>query len=217
MTAARQRRALQILRDALVADQCGDDARFLRERRILARLSHPNLAHFIDGGVSTDGRPCLHSSSSAPRRSHAGATTSVSTSARASCCSSTSAQRFATRTHGRATGNRFGYRLSRFVWRNCIAVGSAAVALIALVAAGTFAFYSDSAVPGFAAHGNCAAKQRWRGSTWPKPTPRPGASRRRKRLRKKAVANAQSNYGADSVYAGVAHRARANVRVGKEG
>lgn len=32
-------------------------ARFLRERRILARLSHPNLAHFIDGGVSTDGRP----------------------------------------------------------------------------------------------------------------------------------------------------------------
>ncbi|MEO7432315.1 MAG: protein kinase [Dokdonella sp.] len=32
-------------------------ARFLRERRILARLSHPNLAHFIDGGVSSDGRP----------------------------------------------------------------------------------------------------------------------------------------------------------------
>jgi serine/threonine-protein kinase len=32
-------------------------ARFLRERRILARLSHPNLARFIDGGVATDGRP----------------------------------------------------------------------------------------------------------------------------------------------------------------
>jgi len=32
-------------------------ARFLRERRILARLSHPNLARFIDGGVAADGRP----------------------------------------------------------------------------------------------------------------------------------------------------------------
>jgi serine/threonine-protein kinase len=32
-------------------------ARFLRERRILARLSHPNLARFIDGGVALDGRP----------------------------------------------------------------------------------------------------------------------------------------------------------------
>ena len=32
-------------------------ARFLRERRILARLSHPNLARFIDGGVAPDGRP----------------------------------------------------------------------------------------------------------------------------------------------------------------
>lgn len=32
-------------------------ARFLRERRILARLDHPNLARFIDGGVAGDGRP----------------------------------------------------------------------------------------------------------------------------------------------------------------
>ncbi len=32
-------------------------ARFLRERRILARLNHPNLARFIDGGVAPDGRP----------------------------------------------------------------------------------------------------------------------------------------------------------------
>ena len=32
-------------------------ARFIRERRILARLSHPNLARFIDGGVAADGRP----------------------------------------------------------------------------------------------------------------------------------------------------------------
>jgi serine/threonine protein kinase len=32
-------------------------ARFRRERRILARLDHPNLARFIDGGVAPDGRP----------------------------------------------------------------------------------------------------------------------------------------------------------------
>ncbi|QBB71779.1 tetratricopeptide repeat protein [Pseudolysobacter antarcticus] len=32
-------------------------ARFLRERRILARLAHPHLARFIDGGVAPDGRP----------------------------------------------------------------------------------------------------------------------------------------------------------------
>jgi serine/threonine protein kinase/Tfp pilus assembly protein PilF len=32
-------------------------ARFLRERRILARLDHPNLARFIDGGFAPDGRP----------------------------------------------------------------------------------------------------------------------------------------------------------------
>ncbi len=32
-------------------------ARFLRERRILARLDHPNLARFIDGSVAPDGRP----------------------------------------------------------------------------------------------------------------------------------------------------------------
>ncbi|MBA8883658.1 serine/threonine-protein kinase [Dokdonella fugitiva] len=31
--------------------------RFLRERRILARLDHPNLARFIDGGIAPDGRP----------------------------------------------------------------------------------------------------------------------------------------------------------------
>ena len=33
------------------------NARFLRERRILARLSHPHLARFIDGGVTGEGRP----------------------------------------------------------------------------------------------------------------------------------------------------------------
>ncbi|MFT3693094.1 MAG: serine/threonine-protein kinase [Kofleriaceae bacterium] len=34
-------------------------ARFRRERRILARLDHPNIAKLIDGGVTTDGRPWL--------------------------------------------------------------------------------------------------------------------------------------------------------------
>ncbi|MEP7242667.1 MAG: serine/threonine-protein kinase, partial [Gammaproteobacteria bacterium] len=32
-------------------------ARFLRERQILARLSHPNIARLLDGGLSNDGRP----------------------------------------------------------------------------------------------------------------------------------------------------------------
>ena len=31
--------------------------RFLRERQILARLSHPNIARLLDGGLSADGRP----------------------------------------------------------------------------------------------------------------------------------------------------------------
>jgi serine/threonine-protein kinase len=33
--------------------------RFERERSILARLQHPNIAHFIDGGMSADGSPWL--------------------------------------------------------------------------------------------------------------------------------------------------------------
>ena len=31
--------------------------RFLQERRILARLHHPNIVHLLDGGMSADGRP----------------------------------------------------------------------------------------------------------------------------------------------------------------
>ncbi len=31
--------------------------RFLRERQILARLQHPNIARLLDGGVNADGRP----------------------------------------------------------------------------------------------------------------------------------------------------------------
>jgi eukaryotic-like serine/threonine-protein kinase len=37
----------------------GDDTtlRFRRERQILARLDHPSIAHLLDGGLHTDGRP----------------------------------------------------------------------------------------------------------------------------------------------------------------
>lgn len=34
-------------------------ARFRAERQILASLSHPNIAHLVDGGVSADGKPWL--------------------------------------------------------------------------------------------------------------------------------------------------------------
>ncbi|MBB5209085.1 tetratricopeptide repeat protein [Chiayiivirga flava] len=47
--------ALKLIRRGFDFDDV--HARFLRERRILARLSHPNLARFIDGGVAPDGRP----------------------------------------------------------------------------------------------------------------------------------------------------------------
>jgi serine/threonine protein kinase len=35
------------------------ETRFLRERQILARLEHPNVARLLDGGVAPDGRPHL--------------------------------------------------------------------------------------------------------------------------------------------------------------
>ena len=34
-------------------------ARFRREANILARVTHPNIAHLIDAGVSSDGQPYL--------------------------------------------------------------------------------------------------------------------------------------------------------------
>ncbi len=50
--APEQRVALKLLRQ-----EGGANAhRLMRERRILARLTHPNIAHLIDGGVS-EGRP----------------------------------------------------------------------------------------------------------------------------------------------------------------
>jgi len=49
--------ALKLVRDPAGAGDLVD--RFLRERRILARLTHPNIARLLDGGVSEDGRPFL--------------------------------------------------------------------------------------------------------------------------------------------------------------
>ncbi len=40
-------------------DAAGMIARFRAERQILANLSHPNIAHLIDGGVTDDERPWL--------------------------------------------------------------------------------------------------------------------------------------------------------------
>lgn len=51
----QQEVALKLIRRGFDFDDT--HARFLRERRILARLDHPNLARFIDGGLSDDGRP----------------------------------------------------------------------------------------------------------------------------------------------------------------
>ena len=47
--------ALKLIRRGFDFDDVS--SRFLRERRILARLNHPNLARLIDGGVAPDGRP----------------------------------------------------------------------------------------------------------------------------------------------------------------
>ena len=47
--------ALKLIRRGFDFDDV--EARFLRERRILAALDHPNLAHFIDGGIGAGGRP----------------------------------------------------------------------------------------------------------------------------------------------------------------
>ena len=47
--------AIKLIRRGLDFDDV--QARFLRERRILARLNHPNLARLIDGGLAPDGRP----------------------------------------------------------------------------------------------------------------------------------------------------------------
>lgn len=51
----RQEVAIKLIRRGFDFDDIR--ARFLRERRILARLDHPGLARLIDGGTTEDGRP----------------------------------------------------------------------------------------------------------------------------------------------------------------
>jgi serine/threonine-protein kinase len=50
-----QRVALKLVRHLGASDAV--HRRFLEERRILARLEHPRIAHLIDGGVTSDGLP----------------------------------------------------------------------------------------------------------------------------------------------------------------
>ncbi len=51
----RQEVAIKLIRRGFDFDDIHE--RFLRERRILARLNHPGLARLIDGGNAPDGRP----------------------------------------------------------------------------------------------------------------------------------------------------------------
>ncbi len=50
-----QQVALKMVQRGLGAAEMRD--RFLRERQILARLDHPNVAHLVDGGITDDGQP----------------------------------------------------------------------------------------------------------------------------------------------------------------
>jgi serine/threonine-protein kinase len=50
-----QRAALKLIRAS--ADSAASRERFLRERQILARLQHPNIATLLDGGISAQGEP----------------------------------------------------------------------------------------------------------------------------------------------------------------
>lgn len=52
-----QRAAIKLIRTLQVSAE--SRARFAAEQRMLARLSHPHIAHLIDGGISEDGRPYL--------------------------------------------------------------------------------------------------------------------------------------------------------------
>src|SRR4051812_4682412 len=50
-----QQVALKLLKRGMDSDEVL--RRFVQERRILAQLSHPHVARFLDGGVGVDGRP----------------------------------------------------------------------------------------------------------------------------------------------------------------
>ncbi|HEX3896883.1 MAG TPA: serine/threonine-protein kinase [Rudaea sp.] len=54
----RQNVALKLLNTAALSNQA-TVARFLSERQLLARLNHPNIAHLVDAGALSDGRPFL--------------------------------------------------------------------------------------------------------------------------------------------------------------
>lgn len=51
----KQQVALKIIRQSITDRET--ESRFRRERELLAGLSHPNIAHLIDGGVSQTGEP----------------------------------------------------------------------------------------------------------------------------------------------------------------
>jgi len=53
----QRRVALKLLRPGLADPNL--QLRFVRERQILARLAHPNIARLLDAGVSSDGQPYL--------------------------------------------------------------------------------------------------------------------------------------------------------------
>ncbi|MGE5167028.1 MAG: protein kinase domain-containing protein [Deltaproteobacteria bacterium] len=53
--AFEQRAALKLIKRGMDSDAV--QARFLRERQILALLDHPHIAHLLDGGIGADGRP----------------------------------------------------------------------------------------------------------------------------------------------------------------
>ena len=50
-----QRVALKLIKRGMDSDEI--HRRFLAERQILARLSHPHIARLLDGGVSAEGQP----------------------------------------------------------------------------------------------------------------------------------------------------------------
>ena len=50
-----QRAAVKLVKRGMDSDAV--QARFLRERQILARLEHPHIARLLDGGIADDGRP----------------------------------------------------------------------------------------------------------------------------------------------------------------
>ena len=55
----QQRVAIKVLHQAMMGEARGLMPRFLSERSILARLEHPNIPRFLDGGLTRDGAPYI--------------------------------------------------------------------------------------------------------------------------------------------------------------